>query len=555
MPSSGTDSPPGLSHSLPTSATYSVTPRTRAPSVESPYSPGYDDFDFSQPPEHFDIYHQQHIYSPPSDSNEIFQSFPYEVDIKTEREMFVNDIPTRKDSSMSTFSTYHPPQGVTPFVEEEWIHRDVYDNNDIFGADDGPELDVIARQPELAEQSVQIEVEECDNHLLDHFITNVSRLLFPILDVNKPGLARGNVILPTLASNKCYLHCCLGIAATHLKTTRRLEDNQIDEDIMRHRVASVTELCAALNRDTDHQQILEATLGTMFFQCSVGRPVSALEDIAWFHHLDAASKLVKKLQMQHEMEPFGGPDPVSPFNMTLTSWIDILGATMLGLNPIFADTYRHKNMSRSASGLREMMGCEDEVMYMISEIACLDSIKTSGTLDDFVICQHIESLGQHMSSMEPQPYQLQHPKNSAGALNPQVLTDNITALFRVAARIYLCSLVPGQSALEPPMVDLVSRLAGILEFIPAGVDGFDRSLVWPLLIGGSMSTSQSDFRRLLEDRIAQLGENAELGSFGRMVHLLREVWRQSDEHIRAGGTQNVHWRSVMQQQGWDYLLI
>ncbi|KAI9880837.1 MAG: hypothetical protein M1823_006702, partial [Watsoniomyces obsoletus] len=96
-------------------------------------------------------------------------------------------------------------------------------------------------------------------------------------------------------------------------------------------------------------------------------------------------------------------------------------------------------------------------------------------------------------------------------------------------------------------------------------------------------------------RLELLGEEADHGSFGRMVRLLHEVWRQNDEiSISAGvceatpvtagspggsistpivqqlggsiaaGPQltspttrnrNVHWRDVMQQNGWDFLLI
>ncbi|KAL9118555.1 MAG: hypothetical protein Q9187_004895, partial [Circinaria calcarea] len=118
-----------------------------------------------------------------------------------------------------------------------------------------------------AQQAV-IQVEDSDRPLLDHFVDNVLRLIFPILEVNQHGSARTEVILPALESNKCYLHCCLSIAAIHLKSTQSIRGEQIDSDIMRHRYATIAELCEALNRDTDHLQILEATLGMIFFQCS-----------------------------------------------------------------------------------------------------------------------------------------------------------------------------------------------------------------------------------------------------------------------------------------------
>jgi len=556
----GADTPPGLSHSLPTSATFSGTPHTRAPSIDSQSSPRYHDF--GHPP----IHDPYEAFGPaPWDTNPYHQhSGPYEVDIKTEGTIYVDNVPTRKDSATST---YFAPPGCPPFsTGDEWIHEGIFEtshngifeNTDMFAGPENepePEFDLFAHEPPPDSQSVSIEVEQCDQYLLDHFIDNVLRLMFPILEAHQQGSARSEFVLPALASNKCYLHCCLSIAAVHLKCTQRREDEEINTAIIAHRVACVSELCTALNSNTDHQQVLEAALGLIIFQCYVGRIGDGLPDIAWHSHFQAAFDMVKKLQLPFAMENVATGKPRPPLNMCITSWIDILGSTMIGRSPQFADTYREKNMQGSNSGLCELMGCEDKVMYMISEIACLDALKVAGTLDDHQICGHIQSLGQHLDTTEPPPYQLDYALSASGAVRPNHLTANITALFRVAARIYLLQLVPGKSRFDASMVQLVARLCGLLEFVPSGPDGFDRSLVWPLLIGGSMSTPQSTFRREFDDRVGLLGEASDFGSFGRMKHLLWEVWHQGDEAERAGERRNVHWRDVMQQMGWDYLLI
>ena len=556
----GADTPPGLSHSLPTSATYSATPRTRAPSDGSQFSPYQD---FSQPPQihdHYNPYSHPHILSPPYDTDPYGQPYPqtpYEVDIKTERQMYVDDVPTRKDSSTSTFSTFHPPPGVNPFAtDEEWIHDGMFENTDVFGTGQEPEYDFFAHAsppPLASSHSVHIDVDECDRPLLDHFVDNVLRLTLPILEVNQPGSARSSVVLPALSTNKCFLHCCLSMAAIHLKSTQKRHDEQIDGDIMRHRVECVQALCAAIN--DDHLQVLDATLGMIFFPCSVGGPTDDLPDIPWHAHFDAASSLVRKLELPHAMEQIDGGKPHPPFNMSLTSWIDILGSTMLGRSPLFADTYREKNETGTTSGLCELMGCEDKVMYMISEIACLDALKLNGAIGDLQVCELVGSLGMHLDATETR-CPMEYAVSPTGAIRPKQLANNMTAVFRLAARIYLCSIVPNANRQQESMRTLVERLATVLEFIPSGPDGFDRSLVWPLLIGGSMSAPDSRFRRILDDRIAMLGEHSEFGSFGRMTRLLREVWRLADEAERAGEPQNVHWRDVMQQhQGWDFLLI
>jgi len=567
MLSMSVNTPPGLSHSLPTSDTYSeAMAYTRAVSVDSQYSL---DHDFNQVPitENYSGYPPHLLtphYAPPAPFI-TYPAAPYEVDIKTERQMYVNDVPTRRDSSISTFSTFQPPPPhatLPSFPGDNWMQEDVYDSRvDPFGGEEALDFnffDFSHGAPHTTQQAV-VQVDDYDRPLLDHFVDHVLRLIFPILEVNQHGSARSEVILPALESNKCYLHCCLSISAIHLKSTERLQGEQIDNDIMRHRYATISALCEALNRDTDHQQILEATLGMIFFQCSVGRPDDLLPDIAWHQHFQAASSLVRKLELPHAMVRVNNSQMHPPFNMTLASWIDILGATMLGRAPHFADTYREKHLSASTSGLCELMGCEDRMMYLISEIACLEALKIEGTVDDTELCTHITLLAQQIDHTEPPPGTVDCAYSPTGAIRPRQLSRNMTAIFRIAARIYLCSLVPTFERTQDTMIALMSRLTEVLEFIPSGPDGFDRSLVWPLLIAGSVSTPTSSFRQVFAERVERLGEQAEFGSFGRMVRLLQEVWRQADAAALAEESserrQNVHWRDVMRQKGWDFLLI
>ena len=146
---------------------------------------------------------------------------------------------------------------------------------------------------------------------------------------------------------------------------------------------------------------------------------------------------------------------------------------------------------------------------------------------------------------------MKSPILPTGVIDAQQLSDNVTALFRLAARIYLVGLVPNHTDTSDLTGKMVDDFANILDYIPSGIHGFDRSLVWPLLIAGSASRPQSRLCRVIMDRAATLGESGEYGSFGKMVCLLQEVWRQSAEQqihspTHAGGRiQNVHWRDVM----------
>ncbi|KAK4145518.1 fungal-specific transcription factor domain-containing protein [Dichotomopilus funicola] len=591
-------SPPGLSHSLPTSATFTDLDRARSGSIDSQYS-----FNFNSSPQSS---HSQLEYGPftpqmhaqmnghPHAHPEFFFSpySPYEIDVKTERQMFINDVPTLRESTTSTFSTYAsappPPGTILPqFLSNglppppeggEWTEQVFSERRESLTEET---LNVnffdFAQGGAPGAPAVAIELDEGDQRLLDHFVQYVVPTIFPILEANQHGSVSSDLILPALQTNKGYLHCCLSIAAQHYKAACQADGrvssentDELDGDIMRHRYATISALCDALNKDEDHQQILEAALGLIFFQCGVGRFDDTLPDIAWHQHFQAVVSLVQKLDLPRLVsDPNSPPLTQAPFNMTLAAWIDILGATMQGRAPTFAHTYREKHLSLTnpSLGLRELMGCEDRVMYLISEIACLEALKRDG-MDDITLCQHVHVLGDQIGLTEaaeaenedPSATSTTSPFTPKGTLSPKQLTKNITAAFRLAARIYLCSLVPGFSPTQASCVGLVDKLAAVLQHIPSGLGGFDRSLAWVYLVGGSVSLPGSAFRGLFAERLALLGEQGNLGSFGRVACLLRDGWAQNDGVLQQSEGQEqqgqfVHWRDVMQMKGWDYLLI
>jgi hypothetical protein len=548
-----THSPPSLCHSTLTAETFSDGfARTRGGSLDSQFS---DEFDFSCAPQGvFSSVSMPPLNAPFHPYGTAFPP-PYEVDIKTETQVFVNDVPTRRDSTISTFSAFQTPPTAGPFSADGWLQQESYFEHRHESFTEEP-VDFnffdFAHDPISPAHKSMIQVDECDQHLLNHFIDNVVRLIFPVLEVNQHGSARSDVILPALESNKTYLSCCLSISALHLKTTQGIQSEQLDNDIMRHKFATINQLCEALQFDSEHAKILEATLGMIFFQCSVGRSEDSHPDIAWHSHFQAATQLINKLELPFQLVNDTQSHP--PFNMTVAAWIDILGATMLGRAPIYADTYREKNISNSVAGLGELMGCEDRIMFLISEIACLEALKTEG-MDQVQLCSHIKLLGDHITMAETGVAPLENAYSATGAIRPKQLRSNMTTVFRLAARIYLCSLVPGFDRQQPNITNLVDTLADAMNYIPAGAEGFDRSLVWPLLIAGSASLPNSPFRTIFYERMTQMGDAASFGSIGRARELLREVWHANDEVLARGERQSVHWRDVMQQRGWDFLLI
>jgi len=170
------------------------------------------------------------------------------------------------------------------------------------------------------------------------------------------------------------------------------------------------------------------------------------------------------------------------------------------------------------------------------------------------LCEHVKSLAYQIDLTEPSiEEQMTSPQvpiiSASGHLDTQQLTKTTTDAFRYAARIYLCSLVPGFDRQQPQVMELLNKLTYCLESIPAGPDGFDRSLVWVFLIGGSVATSGSLFKRFFQNRCDVLGDAAKYGSFGRMQKLLEALWERRESGLETT------WREVMGSNGWDFLLI
>lgn len=587
---------------------------------------------------------------------------PYDMEPKQDQNIYINQMPPPQGEYTPDFSdtqSFPPPPSILPSVnypDSVWFQDNPYDSRagSICGSNlsstgcstgldsldfgrwdymhDAPNDQQISL-PELGyldenghpimnplqfsgEVSMIAAVAEHDRQYLDHFVHNVSPTLFPIMEHARPGACLTEMILPSLRTNKCFLDCCLTSSAHQMRTVYNLQGAQIDHDIVRLQWNTITVLCEELTQDREHLQILEATLGMIYFPTAVaGSPASPQavqpyqntdKDIPWHQHFIAAASLAQKLDLPSLLTQHSGLSR-PPFQMTLTAWIDVLGATLLGRSPQFADTYREKHLSVGSCGFKELMGCDDRVMYLISEIACLDSLKTEGRITDLEVCRHVESLGYALGQTESDassthsspPAQLQNEiissntANQLPGIDSKHLSRNITTLFRLAARLHLASLVPDFTPTDSGIRGTLDQFAVALSLIPATiviteqdaaatgscagvVDGFERSIVWPLLIAGSMSLPDGLFRQAWTRRMEGMGPvRSKVGSIGWVNIVLAECWHVNDQGGLVGGGGGprllgvgaavvpngskgkrwVHWREVMKVHGWDFLLI
>ncbi|PCD21381.1 hypothetical protein AU210_016346 [Fusarium oxysporum f. sp. radicis-cucumerinum] len=422
-------------------------------------------------------------------------------------------------------------------------------------------------------------LDEKDQGLLDHFIQHVLPTISPIIELDQHCSLRSDSILAALRSNSAYLHCCLGVAAQHLKshTETNTSTTGIDNDIKRHHSATIRTIIEALGKGKNQhilQAILEAILGLIVCQSTAG-PYDDVCGIPWPRYFELTVSLVHQLGLTDIVSDPARASTQTRFKMSLCSWIDILGATMKGRSPAFAHMYRKKNevlinpsLSPSLNpslGLRELMGCDDGVMYLISEVACLESLKNDG-MDNFTLCRHVSALDRlFLAKMKKmRDASLKMPVNVNGGLSPKQLSDIITMAFCIAARIFLHGLVPGFNSIQPLCMELVEELTAVLQHIPSGPNGFDRNFAWVYLIGGSVSLPDSAFRAVFEDRLAQIGDSFRSGTMGRVATVLHEVWALSDSPTGVsvhgsttseGGQLYIHWRAVMQSNRWYLLFI
>ncbi|OJI82365.1 hypothetical protein ASPTUDRAFT_126698, partial [Aspergillus tubingensis CBS 134.48] len=418
-----------------------------------------------------------------------------------------------------------------------------------------------------------IPLQDEDKPLLEHFVDNVVRIVLPIPEIYPGNQTHVTEIVNSLQNNRAYLHCCLSASAIHMKACRRLED-QVDPEIMDHRFTAISQLSRALLRGNGDMHVLNGTLALIFFYSAVSSPEDYLPDISWTHHFIAVWNLVKKLDR-----------PPSPFNVSLIAWIDILGSTMVGRTPAFSHTYRTKNMRGISSGLERLMGCDDRIMYLISEIACLEDLiadPSAGMVEAEMRKQFADLIAQ-LSWTEPPNKNFENVFAGSGKIKPDKLTKLISAVFRTAARIYLYSVMPGFNYHDGTIMNLVGSIADTLSYIPSGPHGFDRCLAWPLFMAGVHSVSSSHFRRVLTERVAALGYKGRFGSFGQMYRILKEVWKATDgplttpENVNQAqqeGSSSSHlarydeaialevslghtplWRAIMKHKKWEFLIM
>ncbi|KAI8397381.1 hypothetical protein FOFC_20653 [Fusarium oxysporum] len=205
--------------------------------------------------------------------------------------------------------------------------------------------------------------------LLNHLMKCVLPTISPIIESDQHCSVRTDLILAALPSNSTYLHCCLRVAAQHLKshTNTNTSAADIDSDIKHHYCLALEGLVETLKRDEDDH---EAVLGLILFQSAASR-YDDLHDVSWHQYFGVALpsvELVEKLTTVLQHIP-SGPDG---FDRNV-AWVYLIGGSISVLgSPIraffedrlaqFGGSSKPNTMGRLATVLHEVWLQNDNLL-------------------------------------------------------------------------------------------------------------------------------------------------------------------------------------------------
>ena len=370
-----------------------------------------------------------------------------------------------------------------------------------------------------------------DEKLYAHFVTEVLCLSFPVLQAGSNGETL-NTLLQFFFGVEASRHYCLATSAIHMALGTRIQECEIKQDALRHVQAALFELQKLLRSKQSLVQSVNTVFVVLVLQTLVEIPSAWVDQLPWQVHFHAAIAL-----MQHPH-----PEGQLLLVVTLTIWIDILGATMLGKRPLFGRLYQEYRSMNYDTGLVRLMGCNDVVMYLIAEIAELEAMKLE--LSEEQSEERIGNLSRELDLMDCTITQGQ-------AYEAASLAEAVTAAFQVAARLYLLSLEP-RSWDTGKAADLVDTVGVVMMCnVPGGADGFDRSIAWPLLMAGSMSKPGSSFRKLYSQKRQLPHWSSNRGALGKVQALLEATWKINDDDRELRTT----WRAEAHRRGWSPLIF
>ncbi|RVD86257.1 uncharacterized protein DFL_004544 [Arthrobotrys flagrans] len=463
------------------------------------------------------------------------------------------------------------------------------------------------------------------------------------------------LIVPMFNDNESFLHGCLSSTALHLTATNISEHQRkaLVTEVFRHRQKSLKSLkrqVANSKNDGERIKIAATVCALISFEVFSRRT-------DWQVHVKAATDCVILLNWCQERPTHAG----QWFIYSRILWLDILSSITTGNKPVFSKFYHDilflKPEERNkVNGLVEMTGCEDAVLYLISEITCLEhwkfeslksqtypaiqaeltrratvldrdlkqlaiaDLKNRSPRSEYGYCDYnpvytsphademdysgsefgddgtdvdsnFDAEDDDVSYVDEDPPQevnevvdgIVRRNSNYTALEPSFIhhtsptsstetdggdvfvTDGtnkliedrgtfkkaVTEAFRIMARVYLRIVAYGFNPVDPICQLLLQEMLAVIDFIPSLYMGYERSIISPLLIVGSLAKRPLD-QQIISARLKKTTHMAKYGNLGNLDKILTEIW--SREWV-IDPRQPVPWRQIMKEKSWEYLMV
>ncbi|KAK6512462.1 hypothetical protein TWF481_001348 [Arthrobotrys musiformis] len=503
---------------------------------------------------------------------------------------------------------------------------------------------------------LQIQTENpLDINLANLYLRSIFGVTYRALSDEQVDRYNSALIVPMFNDNKSFLHGCLSSTALHLTATNISEHQRkaLVTEVYRHRQKSLKSLKhqVAHSKDENERIKIAATVCALISFEVFSRRTD------WQVHVKAATDCVVLLNWCSQRPTHPG----EWFIYSRILWLDILSSITTGKRPVFSTFYHDilflpPESRNKVNELVEMTGCEDAVLYLISEITCLENWKfealvsqTSPNIEMELVRRHalldqelklltITDLknrsprseysycnynsvhtSPHADEMDSEgdfgddltdvdsnfdgedddgsyvdedpsqevnevvdgivrrnsnytgsetPYNNHHlsptsPTETDGgdvfvADGTNKLIENrstfrkaVTEAFRIMARVYLHIVTFGFNPLHPDLQSLLQEMLAVIDYIPSLYMGYERSIISPLLIVGSLARRPQD-QQIISARLKKTAHMAKYGNLGNVDKILTEIWSRD---WTPDPRQPVPWRQIMKEKNWEYLMV
>ncbi|CAG8423415.1 unnamed protein product [Penicillium salamii] len=390
--------------------------------------------------------------------------------------------------------------------------------------------------------------------LLMHYLDQVFAWQFPYFCSTSRLGNRGWLLYLLMKRGPLY-HAILSLSSLHQSAILGSEEEfQQKEKALEHHSRALREFCKFMSEERGRLLDDNARLAE-FLACSlimISCEVFRGGEHDWLLHLDAVICVIRSLSPERI---FGthSPSDTQPSGMTQNhhqEGLEFLLATMVSLD-LFAclPTGRTPQLpyqqwlQTPEIQIADLLSCENWVMMIIGDLACLGEWKKAQEQEDFLDVVELTRRGDEIKArLNSGIEELDLTRNKE---NYEPQTSWVTRLYALACFVLLHTTISGPLPTLPEIRDTVTR--SIIELQNRPRTYSLTGLVWAICVVGCMA--QSDQQPLFEDLMADLvRHSARFGNLGTVLKIMRNCWKLQE-------TESADCRITMVKTGICVILI